>query len=153
MDNIQKLKEAPNASAKVGKFESKLGDSISLRASPLKSPYDDSYAMYLTEAIKQELALANMLKPDSNVEITGELLQNNIDASGFSTASGVIEARFVVKKGNVLRYDRNKKINHQWESSFMGAVAIPRAQQTYPVMVQMLLAELFSDPEFINALK
>ena len=35
----------------------------------------------------------------------------------------------------------------------MGGVAIPRAQQEYPRLVQRLLAILYSDQSFLDALK
>ncbi len=70
-----------------------------------------------------------------------------------SKASGDLEARFVVKTAGTVRYDQVKTIQDEWDSSFVGAVAIPRAQQRYAVMVQKLLAALFADPAFVEALK
>lgn len=157
MDNIQMLKEAGNVSAKVGKFDSIPGpgnaSSISLRGSHMNSPYENSYTAYLAEAIKQELSLAGKLKPDTDVEISGTLRKNDIDISGFSLGTGDIEARFMVKKDGQMRYDQIKTIHNQWESSFVGAVAIPRGQQQYPNLVQKLLATLYADQDFLEALK
>jgi hypothetical protein len=157
IENVQKLKDAGIASARVGKFDSSPdranANPISLRGSSLQSPYESSYAAYLAEAIKQELSLAGKLAAGTDIEISGALLKNDIDASGFSTATGDIEARFVVKKGEAVRYDQLKTIHYDWDSSFAGAVAIPRAQQEYPRMVQRLLAELYNDQNFIQALK
>lgn len=157
MENVQLLKDAGTISAKVGKFDSIPGSgnsqSISLRGSSMTSPYDDSYAAYLTEAIKQELSLAGKLKPDTDIEISGSLLKNDIDISGFSTGTGDIQARFVLKKGEQVRYDQIKTIHNEWESSFAGAVAVPRGQQQYPNLVQKLLATLYADRDFLAALK
>jgi hypothetical protein len=157
MDNVQLLKDAGNASAKVGKFDSIPGagnyNSISLRASHMNSPYENSYSAYLAEAIKQELSLAGKLKADTDIEISGSLLKNDINISGFSIGTGDIQARFVVKKGAQTRYDQIKTIHNQWESSFVGAVAIPRGQQQYPNLVQKLLATLYADRDFLAALK
>jgi len=157
MDNIQLLKETGNVSAKVGKFDFIPGEgnynSISMRASHMTSPYEDSYAAYLTEAIKQELSLAGKLKADTDIEISGSLLKNDINISGFSIGTGDIQARFVVKKGAQVRYDQIKSIHNQWDSSFIGAVAIPRGQQQYPNLVQKLLASLYADHDFLDALK
>lgn len=157
IENVQKLKEAGNISAKVGKFDSNVdranANPISLRGSSLMSPYENSYAAYLAEAIKQELSLAGKLKSDVDIEISGGLLKNDIDASGFSTATGDIEAKFIVKKGEKVLYSQIKTIHHEWESSFAGAVAIPRAQQEYTVLVQRLLATLYADQDFMKALK
>jgi hypothetical protein len=35
----------------------------------------------------------------------------------------------------------------------MGNIAIPRAQQNYPVVIQRLLSALYADPDFLAALK
>jgi hypothetical protein len=157
IENVQMLKDGGELGTKVGKFQSKPSaenaNPISLRGSSLNSPYENSYAAYLAEAIKQELSLAGKLKAGTDVEISGDLLKNDIDATGFSVATGDVGARFVVKKGDQVRYDKVKTIHHQWDSSFAGAIAIPRAQQAYPGLVQRLLAALYADAEFIQALK
>lgn len=157
MDNVQKLKDAGNYNAKVGSFTSQKdpenANPISLRGSSLSSPYESSYAAYLQEAIKQELSLAGKLAAGADLEVTGVLLKNDLDASGFSTGYGKMEAKFVIKKGSQVLYDKTKSAQTQWESSFAGAIAIPRAQQEYPRLVQKLLAELYADESFLRALK
>ena len=81
------------------------------------------------------------------------MIKNNINAGGLSVNDGQIEARFTVKRAGQVKYDKVQKIEKTWESSFVGAVAIPLAANNYPVMVQQLLKNLFSDPEFISAVK
>lgn len=157
LDNVQTLKDAGTYTAKVGAFESSKdranANPISLRGSSLVSPYQDSYAHYVAEAIKQELSMARKLSPDAGVEILGTVLKNDIDASGFTTGFATIEARFVVMRSNQIRYDRVKLVRHEFPSAFAGAVAIPRAAQEYPIAIQKLLASLYSDKAFIEALK
>lgn len=157
IENVQLLKDGGDFGVKVGKFESVPdrgnANPISLRGSSLASPYDNSFAAYIAEAVKQELSLAGKLKSGTDVEIFGMLLKNDIDASGFSVATGDIQARFVVKQGDNVRYDQLKTLHHEWESSFAGAIAIPRAQQAYPGLVQRLLAVLYADQAFLQALK
>ena len=105
MENVQKLKDAGNVTARVGEFSSneslKKSPDLSLRATSLVSPYDNSYSRYLAEAIKQELTLAGKLAPGADVEISAVLLKNSIDASGFVTGYGDIEARFIVRRKGV----------------------------------------------------
>ncbi|HEY7642972.1 MAG TPA: hypothetical protein VH814_24785 [Steroidobacteraceae bacterium] len=156
LENVQKLKDSGAQTASVGTFESTPGKgnakSISIRGSSLSSPYDGSYANYLAEALKQELSMSGKLAADAQVQVSGALQKNDINAA-VGTASGDMEARFVVKRGGEVRYDQVKSIHDEWDSSFMGNIAIPRAQQRYPVMVQKLLAALYADPAFLQALK
>ncbi|AXQ27267.1 hypothetical protein D0B54_00545 [Solimonas sp. K1W22B-7] len=155
LPNVQKLRDAGQAPVRVGAFVPATGDaeaSLSLRGSSMHSPYQDSYSAYVGEALKQELSLAGKLAPGAEIEVSGLLNKNTLDASGFSKGFGGIEARFVVKKNNQVRYDAVKSASHEWESSFAGAIAIPRAQLEYANLVQKLLAELYADPAFAAAL-
>ena len=157
IDNVQNIKNADIQPVKVGTFESIPGDGnnnpISIRGSSLTSPYDSSYAKYIAEALTQDLELAGKLSPDAKIEISGALRKNDINIPPVGSGTGELEARFVVKRAGGVKYDQVKSVHDVWDSSFVGAVAIPRAQARYPVMVQKLLAELYADPAFIAALK
>lgn len=154
LDNVEQLKKVP-APVKLGSFtvQSGVDGTIGLRGNPMASPVGGDYAAYLSDALEKELKLAGKLAPTSKLEISGQLLKNDIAAAGFSTNSGEIEARFVVKNDGVQRYDQVKRAEMSWESSFVGAIAIPRAQQQYPLIVQKLLAMLWGDVKFQEALK
>lgn len=157
LQNVEMLKSGGSYSAKVGHFDSSQesgnANPISLRGNSLTSPYDGSYARYLEEALKQELSLAGKLAPDASVEVSGVLQKNDINIPGLGDGTGDLQARFVVKKSGTVQFDRVKVIHDIWSSSFVGAVAIPRAQEQYPKLVQRLLSDLYADPDFIKALQ
>lgn len=158
VDNVAKLRNTEVGDVKVGAFTSAPqgkhnADPISLRGSKMHSPVNDSYSAYLADALKQELSLAEKYSDTSTTEVTGTLQRNDLDATGFSKGEGEIEARFVVTKAGQVSYDQVKSAETTWSSSFVGAIAIPAAVQAYPVLVQKLLDTLFSDPEFLKALK
>ncbi len=157
LTNVAALKASGPATAKVSAFASASdpgnANPISIRGGSMNSPYAGSYANYVAEAIKQELILAGKYAPNADVDISGTLLSNDLDASGFSTGHGNISMRVVVKNHGVVTFDKVKATKHEWESSFAGPVAIPRAIGAYPVMVQNLLALLYADPDFTTALK
>lgn len=157
LDNVQKLKDAGAYTAKVGNFSSAPdkdnANPISLRGSSMVSPYQESYAAYLAEALKQELDLAKRLSPDASIEITGTLLKNDVDASGMSVGTVDLQARFVVMRSGAVRYDAVKTVRSEFPSAFAAAIAIPRAVQEYPIGVQRLLGQLYADKAFVDALK
>jgi hypothetical protein len=157
LDNVQKLKDGVIAPTKVGAFKSDPGKgnptAISIRGSSLASPYNNSYADYLAESLKQELSMAGKLAPDAQIEVSGALQKNDISIPPVGSGSGDISARFIVTRAGAVRYDQVKSIHDEWESSFVGAIAIPRAQEQYPILVQKLLATVYADPAFIQALK
>jgi len=84
---------------------------------------------------------------------TGLLTRNDLDSSGIVKGTGLIEAQFVVRRDGQVKFDKIKSASAEWESSFAGAVAIPKAAQNYPVMVQSLLAALYSDADLQSALR
>ncbi len=155
IDNVEALKKLPAAPVAVGAFtvQPGVGGPIGLRGNSMASSIGSDYAAYLADALRQELALAGRLGPTSKIEISGLLLKNDIAAGGFATNSGEIEARIVVKNDGVTRYDQVKRGALSWESAFMGAIAIPKAQQQYPLIVQNLLGQLWADADFQAAIR
>jgi len=155
VDQVQTLRDAGLAPAKIGAVGAAgadaHNDSIALRGSGMHSPYGN-YARYLQVALAQDLREARLLDEKSDVEINAVLLKNDID-TGMATASADIAARFVVSKAGQTRFDRTKTAHIEWDSNFIGAIAIPRAQEHYPVLVAALLKELYADGEFLRALK
>lgn len=157
IDNVEAFKKSGIAPSNIGTVTVAAdlpgGKILSLRANTMVSPVGANFGDYIAMALRQELELAKLFYAQSGLEISGALLRNNIDAGGISSNEGQIEARFVVKRGGQVRFDKVKRIEHKWESSFAGAVAIPLAANNYPVMVQKLIGSLLADPEFIQSLR
>jgi len=153
-DNVELLKSSGASAARVGTISvpPKL-NSIQIRAVAMTSPVEGSYGAYLADAIRQEFALAKLLDPKSSVEISGALEQNDVDTGGLIRGSAVLVARVVVKKDGEIRFDKVKSATTEFDSNFIGAIAIPIGMQSYPVVVQKFLATLYSDAEFIAALR
>lgn len=157
IDNVETLRRAQVKPMQVGAASAAPGlstaTSISLRGNPMSSPVGSGYADYLAAALRQELELAKLLDPKATIEVSSVLLKNDIAAGGVSTSSGEIAARFTVKRDGAVRYEATKSANLSWDSSFVGAIAIPAAQQNYPRLVHRLLADLFTDAAFVAACK
>lgn len=156
-ENVQTLRDGGAYSVKVKSFDSQSGkqneNPLSIRGSSMQSLYSGSYAAYLSEALREELALAKKLSPSSDTAITGTIMTNTIDASGFNVGTIDIAVRFAVTRGTQTRYEQVKNVHHEFPSSFAGAIAIPRAVQEYQFAVQKLLAALYSDKSFITAIQ
>lgn len=156
LDNVEILKKSASPAA-LGNFTVQAGGagvvSISLRGSGMNSPVGTDYAAYLANALSQELQLAGKLDAKSKVVITGLLIKNDISAGGFSTNSGEMEAQFTVIVDGQERYRGTHRAELSWDSSFIGGIAIPKAQQQYPMLVQRLLTQLMADTRFQAALK
>lgn len=156
-ENTVKLRNAPLAQAAVGNFVLEQGKpadkdkAVSVRGHSLTSPVDGSLAKYLQETLRQELQAANLLDANSNTRISGFLVDSDVDAA-MGTGTGSLTARFVVTNADKVAYDRQLSTKLEWESSFMGAVAIPAAAQNYAFLYKKLVGTLFDDPDFRQAL-
>ena len=154
IENVQQIKNAKAVQMSVGEVSSsKELNSISLRGSKLVSPVGGSYGEYLSDALVQELKLAKLWSGVSDTVISGELVSNDIDVSGFSVGTGEISAKFVVTTNEKIVFEKVISANHQFDSSFVGSIAIPNGQASYKVLVQKLLNNLFTDQQFVEAVK
>lgn len=154
VQNTQSLKHAGIKPLAVGTIEDdKKVNDLSLRGSSLKSPFAESYGKYIENALKSELTQAKLYSEISDIEIRGKLITNDVDVSGFSVGNGEISVEFTVSNNGQVVFQKLIEIKHEWESSFMGGIAIPNGANNYPVMLQMLISKLISDPEFLSVLK
>jgi hypothetical protein len=152
-DNVRSLQTLPGGMVSLGQFTAKSPDlnHLSIRASSYNSPFNDSFAEYLKAALGSELEAAGKLDPKAPVVITGELQTNSLDPA-IGTGNAHISARIVIKRGNDVVFDKVVHGDSEWESSFIGAIAIPMARQQYGETMKKLLANLFSDPGFKKVL-
>lgn len=152
-ENVQQLKQTPplqsisNAEVKADAGQG----SLTVRANPISSP-SGSIPLHIQDAINEELRRAGLLDPQAQRHLNVLLVKNELTA-GMGTGTGQLAARFTLLKGNDVVYDATKDVSSQWDSSFFGAIAIPRAAYSYNPMVRDLLKTLYSDPQFIQALK
>lgn len=155
--NLQFLRDGGAYSAWVGEFGAEPGQQnenpITIRGNAILSPYNGSYAGYLAEALRQELALAKKWSQSADTNITGTVLVNTVNAPASGSGTVDISARFAVMRGSQKRYEQVKSVHHEFPSEFVGAIAILRAIQEYQVAVTKLLGSLYGDQAFIAALK
>ncbi|NHZ63556.1 hypothetical protein F1735_14775 [Massilia sp. CCM 8694] len=156
MDNTVKLRNAAFDKVAVGSFtldaskNASLDKSHGIRASAVVAP-GGSFAQYLGETLKAELLSAGLLDANAATTVTGTLTETDVDAS-IGTGKGVLAARFVVTRAAKVRYDRELKIESSWDSSFMGAVAIPLAAREYEGQYRKLISKLLDDDTFRQAI-
>jgi hypothetical protein len=152
-DNVQALKsQAPlvklNSPAVVA---DKGQDSIFARANPIHSP-EGSISKHVQKALEDELRLAGLVEASAPRHLDVRLRNSKLDAP-IGTGSGAISADFTLREGERSLYSTRKTVTSTWDSSFMGALAIPAAANAFNPLVRKLLAELYQDPAFIEAMK
>lgn len=152
-ENVQKLKQTPPLHAISNpQVTAESGEgSLVVRANPVRSP-SGSIPAHIQDAITEELRKAGLLDPQAQRQLKVLVVKNELSA-GMGTGDGKLAARFTLLNGNDVVYDATKNVSSQWSSSFFGFIAIPNAVNAYNPMVRDLLKELYSDPQFIQALK
>lgn len=125
---------------------------ITLRSVVMQAP-QGSFSRYLADAVRNELELVRLHAPGASTEVSGVLIRNELNTGLAVTGEGLIEARFVVRRDGQIRFDKVMVARIEWDSSFVGAIAIPRAQQEYARLVGKLVTETFTDADFVAALK
>jgi hypothetical protein len=155
-DAVISLRDSNLVPLNVGTF--KLADgvkpdidhSITSRGNVLESPDAHSFALYLRDALLSDLKAAGKYDANSMLLIQGELLDSQL-TTGMSQGSAVLAAHFSVTRGGQIVFDKQLHQESQWDSSFLGAVAIPAAFNNYAEQYGLLLQKLYADPEFRKA--
>lgn len=121
-----------------------------LRGSSM-APAKGRWSQLLKDTLVAELSAAGLYNPASAWVIEGQLTDSRVDAA-ISKGTGRLAAQFTVKRGGQVVFDKPLAIDAQWESSFVGAVAVPEAMNQYGAMYKQLVAKLVADPDFRRAL-
>ena len=151
---VKTIRGADISALSVGEFklaESKpeaIDKSITSRSQTLV-PQEGSISGYLRSALVTELQTAGKYDEASKIQVSGELTESELNTN-MGTADGTLGARFKVTGGKA-EYDKVLSVKRTWESSFVGAIAIPKALQEYMGLYERLLKKLFTDPEFVTA--
>lgn len=114
------------------------------------TPAKGSFAQLLKDTLIVELTAAGLYDVNSQVVIGGELIDSQVDAA-IGTGTGRLAARFKVRRVGQPVFDKELAVQSSWESSFLGAVAVPAAMNEYHGLYKMLVAKLVDDPEFRKA--
>jgi hypothetical protein len=154
---VEKLRAANIAPAQVGTFKLAQGKapamdtSLSgLRGNTLL-PAKGSWSQLLKDTLVTELSAAGLYNTASGSVIEGQLTDSRVDAA-IGTGAGRLAARFTVTNAGSLAYDKEVAAEANWESSFMGGVAIPTAINQYGALYKALVTKLVDDPDFRRAL-
>ncbi len=120
--------------------------SVTIRAiNNFKAP-GGSFAGALRDTLTADLRAAGRFDSASPYVLQGTLNSRNVDSSiGTGTAS--LDAKFTLLKGGKPVFDKDLAVSTKWNSSFIGAVAIPDAINNFTGLYEKLSLKLFSDPD------
>ena len=156
-DNLSTLRAANLAPAKAGAFVLAAGKPAAmdttldgLRGSSVE-PANGSFAKTLREELVVELKAAGLYDDASGIVIAGELTDSMVDAA-IGTGTARLGAHFTVTRDGKTVFDKTLTVDSKWDSSFIGAVALPAAINQYTAQYKTLAGKLFADADFQKAL-
>lgn len=155
--NVEKLRAAKLPPLATGSFVLAPGKPAEmdktlggLRGSSM-SPTNGSFALQLRDELVAELKAAGLHDTSSKNLIEGQLTDSMVDAA-IGTGKGRLAARFTVKREGKTLFEKELVAEASWESSFVGATAIPLAVNQYGALYKALVGKLVDDSEFRAAL-
>lgn len=156
--NLQAVRAVDGRPLAVGEFALAEGlpkgmdRTLSVRADSLKAPGDGSFSHFLRDTLQTQLRAAGKLDQASDTSVSGFLTQSKVQ-TGLPTSSGTLGARFIVRRGERTLFDRELTVADEWPSSFIGAIAIPTAEDHYTALYAALVKRLFEDEAFKAAIR
>jgi uncharacterized lipoprotein YmbA len=153
-----------NASVVLGDGESARGGTASaakgvndrtvgMRGATMESSSPErTFSSFIRDAVIAELKAAGRYSEEAPRQVSVELLKHDVSIAGISTGHAELSARFRVEDAGTVRFDRVLEVRHEWESSFLGVVAMQAGLDNYSTAVQRLIEQLLVDPEFQRAL-
>ncbi|MBT9506227.1 hypothetical protein [Rhodoferax sp.] len=156
MKNLEALRTSSMAPVNVGKFSIapdkpvSMDQSVTARATTVVSPHNNSFALFLKDALIQELQASNKYDANSTIVVNGLLTKSALDAS-VGTGRGTLAASFSVTRDGKPVYNKELEEKAEWPSAFIGADAIPTAINEYTSLYKKLLGKLFGDSDFRQA--
>ncbi len=125
---------------------------IALRGAGMRSP-SGTFARYLEDALVQDLKEISAFAPDAKTRLDATILTNDISVGNIATGTGTMEVALTITRDGRQRLAKTYKADISFESSFAAIVAVPAGQAAYPQLVRAMLREIYSDPQFVTAIR
>lgn len=158
LDSVVLLRDSGISPVSVGNFalsadkKPAIDKSASARGSTIAAE-SGSFSTYLRDTLISDLKAAGKYVDGAATSIEGELAENTLNAAATREASATLAARFKVRKGGDLVYNKVIVQQAKWPSSFVGAIAIPDAFNHFGDQFRLILLQLYKDAEFQRVLK
>jgi hypothetical protein len=153
LDTLVALRESGIAPLSVGEFKLASGLNPDLdkhqssRGNPIYPPAGSTFSGYLRASLISDLKAAGKFDSASPLSLQGQLTDNNL-STGMSNGELALGATFQVIRGGAKVFEKHISQNDNWESSIVGAIAIPQAMNHYGQGYNLLLSKLYADTDF-----
>ena len=158
LPTIRALRDGDLPALKVADFSLAPGmsqssySSVTIRSVVLSPPGGGDLAAYLQHTLEADLRAGGKLDDKSALGVSGILTKSDV-SSAIGTGSGSLAAKFSLRKADKVVFEKDFSVSDQWDSSFIGAEAIPDAMNHYTALYDKLVQKLLTDTDFEAAAK
>jgi hypothetical protein len=154
-ETLRLLREQDVPPLAIGRFEpgpDGAGRRVMIRGSDIHAPKGSNFAEFLGETFASELRAAGKLDPASSLTLSGVLTDSGA-GENISTGKARLAADITLTRGGQAILSKSYRVETEWKSDFIGAIAIPDAFREYNKLYALLVREVLGDPEFVAAAK
>lgn len=153
MQTIETLRDGDLPAMRVDNFSLAPGlspssyKSVTIRSVVLAAPGGGTLADYLQQTLAADLRADGKLDDKSALAVSGILTGSDV-SSAIGTGTGSLAAKFSLKKEGKVVFEKDLSVSDQWDSSFIGAEAIPDAMNHYTALYDKIVLKLLTDTDF-----
>ncbi len=120
--------------------------STTIRAINTLAAPGGSFSGYLKDTVAADLRAMGRLDPNAPLVLDGLLTRREVDSS-IGTGHSALAAHFTLRRADAVVYAKDLSVETSWDSSFLGAVAIPDAINNFTGLFDKLAVKLLTDPD------
>lgn len=155
LETLQALRAAEIPALALGSFAVARGldaRNINIRGSTMHPAKGSTFAEFLRETFATELRAAGKLDAAAPLTLSGELTESKA-SENLARGTASLGATMTLSRGGKTIFSKPFRVETEWKSDFIGAIAIPDAFRSYNSLYALLVRRALSDPEMIAALK
>lgn len=155
LETLQILRKAEVPPVALGTFATARGldaRNINIRGSTMHPAKGSTFAQFLGETFASELRAAGKLDPAAPLVLSGVLTESRA-TENMSRGKGALGAELTLTRSGKAIFSKPYRVETQWGSEFLGAIAIPDAFRNYNALYAQLVRQALSDPEMIAAMR
>lgn len=153
---IEKARTSQTAAVALGQFKvdpavnPDIDKGLSVRTNQVFSPYEHSFAQFLRQTALTDLQAAGLYDAKAPTSLSAFLTDSTLDVPSDQGKSS-LGARFILTRDGQKVFEKELKARAEWQSTFLGVIAIQDGINQYTTLYHKLVGLLLSDPDYQKA--
>jgi hypothetical protein len=155
LETLQALRRSNVPPLALGSFAAAKGisaRSINIRGSTMNAANGSDFPTFLSQVFASELRAAGKFDPASSLLLSGVLTESRA-SENMAKGTASLSATMTLTRGSVHLFSKSYRVESEWKSDFIGALAIPDAFRNYNALYALLVRQAMTDPEMLAAMR